>query len=123
MGSQATTTIDFGAFPGQSDASVTVTGQSTIGSASLVEAWIYPLATADHTADEHMVETIKAVADASTIVTSSGFTIRAFNTSQLNEPVIMMKPDADGTRGESPAMLGGVGTRLYGVWTVAWVWV
>jgi len=53
-----TTTIDFGAFPGATDATVAVTGQAAIVAGSLVEAWIRPVATADHTADEHRVEEI-----------------------------------------------------------------
>ena len=49
MGAQGSTTLTFGAFPGGSDASVTVTGQAGILAGSLVEAWILPAATADHT--------------------------------------------------------------------------
>jgi hypothetical protein len=79
MGAQGTTTIDFGAFPGKSDASVAVTGQAGIVAGSLVEAWIRPVATADHTDTEHMVETIKVFA--ADIVAGTGFTIYAFNTS------------------------------------------
>lgn len=104
MGAQGTTTVDFGAFPGSSHVKVTITGQAAIVAGSLVEAWIRPVATADHSADEHMVETIKVVAN--NIVASTGFDIDAFNTSQLNEP----------------APFGGKGTRLYGLWTAAWVW-
>ncbi len=103
MGAQGNTTVNFGAFPGASDASVTITGQTGIASDSLVEAWIRPVATADHTADEHMVETIKVFAGG--IAAGTGFTIYAFNSSELNEPG-----------------LNGKGTRLYGLFTVAWVW-
>lgn len=97
-----TATLDFGAFPGASDASLAVTGQGTIAAGSLVEAWLRPVATADHTADEHMVETLKIFAAA--IVAGTGFTISGVNTSQLNEPT-------------------GKGTRLYGTWSVAWGWI
>lgn len=100
-------TLDFGAFPGASDASVAVTGQSGIVSGSLVEAWIRPVASADHSADEHMVETLKVFAG--NIVAGTGFTIYGFNDSQLNEPVY--------ARGG-----GGRGTRLSGAWTIAWAW-
>ena len=85
MGASGTTTIDFGAFPGTSDTSVAVTGQAGIVAGSLVEAWIRPVATADHSADEHMVETLKVFAG--NIVAATGFTIYGFNTSQLNEPL------------------------------------
>ena len=120
-----TATLDFGAFPGASDASVAVTGQASIVAGSLVEAWIRPVATADHSADEHMLETIKVFA--ANIVAGTGFTIYGFNTDnnvgfrqafQANRNV--------GGRGPGTASLleTGVGdTRIYGTWTIAWVWV
>ena len=96
MGAQGTTTVDFGAFPGKSDASVAVTGQAGIVAGSLVEAWIRPVDTADHLADEHLVETMRVMAGA--IVAGTGFTIYALNSGQVGN------------------------TMLYGLWTVAWVW-
>lgn len=133
MGASGTTTLDFGAFPGASHATVAVTGQASIVAGSLVEAWLRPVATADHTADEHMVETIKVYA--ADIIAGTGFTIHGFNTNQLNEPVIPpthetsvvtasattinIKTAAPGAGREGG---GGQGTRLYGQWTVAWVW-
>lgn len=87
-----TTTLDFGAFPGGTDTSAAVTGQAAIVSGSLVEAWLRPVATADHNADEHWVEEMDLMAG--NIVAGTGFTIYAK------------------TRN----------TRLYGQWTVAWVW-
>lgn len=125
MGAQGTTTIDFGAFPGGSDASVTVTGQASILSGSLVEAWLYPTATADHTADEHLVETIRVVAG--NVVAGTGFTIYALNTSQLNEPVdhpgvATFRTATTTAYGDVYPSEGGYGTRIYGQWAVAWVW-
>lgn len=130
MGAQGSTTIDFGAFPGKSDASVVITGQAGILSGSLVEAWLRPVDTADHLADEHMVETMNIFAGS--IVAGTGFTIYAFNNSQLNEPLDRSPGVAPGTVGKSGAVsvaaqqgvvsLGGIGTRIYGLWTVAWVW-
>ncbi len=108
MGATGTTTINFGTFPGASDASVVVTGQAAIVAGSLVEAWIRPEATADHTADEHMVETLKVIAG--NIVAGTGFTIYGFNTNQINEPLFPYRG------------IGGIGTRLYGLFAVAWAW-
>lgn len=102
MAGSGTATLDFGAFPGASDTSVAVTGQTGIVSGSIVGAWLRPVATADHSADEHLVETIRI--EAGNIVAGTGFTIYGFNSSQLIE---------------SPS---GTGTRLYGTWTVAWAW-
>lgn len=131
MGAQGTTTIDFGAFPGKSDASVDVTGQASIVAGSLVEAWIRPEATADHSDTEHMVETIKVFA--ANIVAGVGFTIYAFNTNQINEPVIPPRTastavlptaamPAAGLQKAGQGAGGGMGTMIYGQWTVAWVW-
>lgn len=132
MGASGTTTIDFGTFPGKSDASVVVTGQSGIAAGSLVEAWIRPADTADHLHDEHLVETLRVVAGS--IVAGTGFTIYAFNTSQLSEPAqiegLLGRGSGTGAasgRGkqypgaENPDT-GGTGTRIYGLWQIAWVW-
>lgn len=123
-----TATLDFGAFPGKSDTSVAVTGQTGIVAGSLVEAWIRPVATADHSADEHMLETLKVFA--ADIVAGTGFTIYGLNTSQLNEPLKDLETKTTSVNilgtgpysGHLPAS-GGKGTRLYGLWSVAWAWV
>jgi hypothetical protein len=126
VGAQGTATIDFGAFPGKTDASVDVTGQAAIVAGSLVEAWIRPVATADHTADEHMVDTIKVFAG--NIVAGTGFTIYGFVDSEITEPleptgVAAFRPGGLGLLlGYSPPSAGGKGMRLYGVWQLAWVW-
>jgi hypothetical protein len=101
MGAQGTGVLDFGAFPGKSDAAVVITGQSGIVSGSLVEAWIRPVLSADHSADEHLVVPMKVMAG--TIVAGTGFTVYGFNTSQI--------------QGEN-----GMGIRLYGQWNISWVW-
>jgi hypothetical protein len=111
MGASGTATVDFGAFPGKSDTSVAITGQAGIVAGSLVEAWIRPVDTADHLADEHMLETLRVMAGS--IVAGAGFTIYAINTSDLSDPTVDVR---------SGIMSGGVGTRLYGLWSVAWVW-
>lgn len=127
MGAQGNTTIDFGAFPGASDASATVTGQAGIVAGSCVEAWIRGEASADHSSDEHLLETIKVLA--MDIVAGTGFTIKAMNTSQLSEELVpggAGRAPGLGVVGSSPAdgyrRIGGIGTRLYGVWNVSWVW-
>lgn len=100
MSASGTTTVDFGTFPGATDTSVAITGQAGILSGSLVGVWMLPVATADHSADEHRVEPISLVAD--TIVAGTGFTIYAAEAvadTPLNE-----------------------GHRLYGLFTVAWAW-
>jgi hypothetical protein len=112
---QGTTTIDFGAFPGSTDASVAVTGQAAIVGTSQVEAYLYPLATADHSADEHVVEMIDVMADASTIIAGTGFTIRAKvrDNPGTGQNYDEKKPQTFNRKD---------GLRLYGVYSVAWVW-
>jgi hypothetical protein len=96
MGAQGTATLTFGAFPGASDASVAVTGQAGILSGSLVEAWVLPAATADHTADEHIVEELSVLAG--NVVAGTGFTVYGVHRPSLGD------------------------TRLYGTWNIGWVW-
>jgi hypothetical protein len=133
MGAQGTATLNFGAFPGTSDTSVAVTGQTGILAGSLVEAWLFPTATADHSADEHMLEPIRVVAG--DIVAATGFTIYGFNASQINEPARSREDEwpsgnehatgqraGPGNMGPGQNDFGGHGTRVYGQWTVAWVW-
>jgi hypothetical protein len=98
-GATGTALLNFGTFPGSSDASVAITGQSEIVASSIVQAWIYPAATADHTADEHIVE--EFVVSAGNIVAGTGFTI--YGVSQIPP---------------SPNDL----PLIYGQWSVAWRW-
>jgi hypothetical protein len=98
-------------------------------SGSLIEAWLHPKDTADHSADEHMLETIKIFADPSTIVAGTSFKIKGFNTSQLHEPLVPFKGStftgAVTSAQVNPALnqmptRGGIGTRIWGKWNVAW---
>ena len=95
MGNQGTAVLDFGTFPGESDTAVTVTGQVGIVAGSLVEAWIRLIDSADHSADEHMVETLK-ISAGNISAPGESFTIYGVNE--------------------------GFGTRLYGQWNVGWCW-
>ena len=99
---RGTTTVNFGAFPGSSMATVAITGQTYIQTTSIVQAWLYPLATADHSVDEHTIETISITANA--IIAGTGFTITAVNNDDTYEGIEL-------------------GTFLYGHYTVAWMWV
>lgn len=85
-------TINFGTWPGSTNASATVTGQAAITGTSLVEAWIFPATTADHNPDEHWVEDLTIAAG--NIVAGTGFTIYAM----CNKG------------------------RAHGLYNIAWVW-
>lgn len=115
--------VDFGVFPGGSDASEAVTGQTGILTTSVVQAWLMATDTPDHTADEHVVETIRVTAG--NIVAGTGFTIYVSNTSQLNEPLTDHMQPSGKVAGQvlvARPSKGGAGTRIYGKWTVGWSW-
>jgi|SRR5882724_5498802 len=126
---KGTATLDFGAFPGASDASVAVTGQAGILTTSYVEAHLLGVATADHSSDEHLVETLAVVP--MDIVAGTGFTIKGVNTSSLFEPLLPLGGGANNStlagglvieQGAQQSTAGGKGARLYGAWNVAWAW-
>jgi len=88
-----TTTVDFGAYPGKDMTSIDITGQTDILSGSLVEAWLFPADTTDHTVEEHIYEDIKIIAG--NVIAGTGFTIYAVSGNTL----------------------------LYGQYSVAWAYV
>lgn len=94
MGASGQVTIGAGAIGTQTnEVVVSVTGQTGILAASSeVDAWIIAKATADHSADEHRVEQLKA--DAYNIVDNTGFDIS----------------------------LRCENGRLYGDWNIGWAW-
>lgn len=94
MGAQGTATVDFGSFPGTDIATLTITGQTGILTSSLVEAWLVPKDTADHSEDEHVIEPPNLFVAYSSIVAGTGFTITAIAIDGL----------------------------AYGTYSVAWVW-
>jgi hypothetical protein len=113
MGASGTVIVDFGAFPGASDASVTVSAPG-IAANSLVEAWILPAQTTDHSPDEHLVETLTVKADQSSIVAGTSFVVRVSNTSTFQ--------DVYNSSGAQGVFIGGLGTLIYGKWNIGWVW-
>ena len=116
MGAQNTATLNFGAWPGTDLASVAVTGQASIASGSLVECWVYPTATADHSIDEHIIDPPHVVAG--TVVAGTGFTIYG-----LEPP--NRQPVTDGLGAGKGVLLENVNANQenpYGQWTIAWCW-
>lgn len=109
MGANGSTAVNFGAFPGKGEAEVDVTGQSGYVASSRVEAWVLPIATADHTIDDHVIENIGA--DARYKVDGT-FTVRAFS---MNPPQ---------TRPVTKERQFNTAQRalLYGQFTLGWAW-
>lgn len=114
MGATGTTTIDFGAFPGKLDTSVAVTGQTGIIAGSLVEAWIRPIATAVHSADEHVMALAQLQVVAGNISAGTGFTIYGI--------AIDATPGTGSVDGNFRIIPRKIG-KLWGTFTVAWAWV
>lgn len=128
MGASGSTTINFGAFPGAYEKSVDV---ATVGvvAASLIEAWVLPIATVDHTADEHIIERIKV-----TGVFLSNGNIRIWGRCddspawtginyQLGQaPPHTMTANTSNQRGGGSTTHKAQAQRLYGQFTVGWVW-
>jgi len=107
--------LDFGAFPGGSDAQLVVTGQAGILAGSIVRAFLMPAQTADHSADEHWVD--GPVVMAGNIVPGQGFTIYGNTRFQM--------PALDGVNpalGPGSANGNGGNAMTYGKWTVGWAW-
>ena len=92
MATQGSTTINFGAFPGDTNVSVDITGQTSIASGAEVDAWLTATATGGHSIDEHVVD--GPIILAGNVQAGVGFTIYA--------------AAKDG--------------NAYGEWSVSWVW-
>lgn len=114
------TTVDFGAFPGQSDTSVAVTGQTGILSGSSLNAWLIPAATADHSADEHLVDGPRILAG--NISAGVGFTIYALANYGSAEPVPDYMPRAQNRQNPVSTLSPPTTPMPYGLWTVRWSW-
>lgn len=79
-----TATIDFGAFPGSNEASVAVTGQTSITATSKAEAFVMGDDTSGtHTANDHRYFSALAGLTCGTPSAGTGFTIYARSTEIL----------------------------------------
>jgi hypothetical protein len=91
---QGTATLDFGAYPGSSEASVVVTGLTTISATSKAEAYVMGDDTsASHTAADHRYAAAIMGLTCGTPTAATGFTI-----------------------------YGRALDKLQGTWSVRWVW-
>lgn len=104
MSATGTATLDFGAFPGAADTSVAVSGQTAIQAGALVEAWLLPTATADHSVDEHILASDAISVVAGNVVAGTGFTIYGLNAAMAEVSL-------------------GDEYHIYGQWVVAWAWL
>lgn len=96
------TVISFGAFPGSSQATVDVTGQTSILSTSHTQAELMIVATADHSVDEHHILSGRIKVTAGAPREGDGFTIYATY-------------ESSGTSAGSCC--------IHGDFSIKWVWV
>jgi len=85
--------VDFGAPPGSSSAEASVAAP-TVDGATLAEAWVVPADTADHSADEHIIDPPAVCA--------------------VVVPGVGLRVIADASRNP--------GSVLHGAWSVGYVW-
>lgn len=128
MGAKGTAELDFGLFPGDTHATVVVTGQSGIVAGSRLEAWLEPGDTVDHSSDEHIVESPNLRIIAADVVAGTGFTIHGvYQASPAAERletggVAGFRSVAGSVYGYVEPSAGGRVHRIHGRWKVGWVW-
>ena len=82
---QGTATLNFGSHPGSNEASIAVTGQSTISAISKVEAYIMgDDTTSDHTASDHRYLSVFVGLTCGTPTASTGFTVYGYSQQKLS---------------------------------------
>ena len=106
--------LDFGAFPGQPMASVVVTSPDVSDPNAELDTWVIPVATVDHTADEHVVDGPAVVAAYTTPGTS--FTITGYQ----NAKTIPVPPGTPFGGDNSQQPIGQRQINPYGKWSIAW---
>ena len=99
MGASGTASLNFGAFPGVRDVTLDVATAGVI-STSLIEAWILPAATTEHSIDEHRIENLRVSA-----------------TWKVNGTITIFGVCTD------PPVGGQTPGKLYGNYNIGWVWV
>jgi hypothetical protein len=81
---QGTGTFSFGAYPGTSETSVAITGQTGISATSKVECYIMGEdTTSDHNAGDHRLFAVWAALTAGTPTAATGFTAYATSMERL----------------------------------------
>lgn len=113
-GGTGTATIDFGTGVGADEATVTITGQTGITTSSLIQLWLGPVATADHSLDEHALMAPFVSLGVSTIVAGTGFTIVARPTG--------IAPRRNQAGNSDRWLIVDQAAKLQGRYTVQWRW-
>lgn len=115
MGAQGDAVLNFGAFPGSSVAYVDVVATGVL-STSKVEAWINPVASADHTDTDHIVAPMKVVG---TYLSDNNLRIFGLNTNDVIPP---LEPQPATGAGANSRLERPPAPMLVGQFNVNWVW-
>lgn len=116
MGAQGTAVLDFGAFPGSNIARVDVAAAGVIAG-SAVEAWLRPVASADHTDVDHIAAPMKVVGE---YVADDNIRIYGINENDVLPP-LEPQPLFGGSSKLSGMQRSPV-PMFVGQWNVNWVW-
>lgn len=122
MGAQGTTSLNFGAFPGSSVASVDVAATGVVVT-SAVEAWIRPEASADHTDGDHVAANMRIVGH---YLSDGNIRIWGLNNNDITPP-LEPSPVVGATGVASTARVHQTLARqpapmLVGTFNVNWAW-
>ena len=121
MGATGNATLDFGAFPGSNVAYVDVVAAGVV-STSAVEAWIRPVATADHTDTDHIAAPMKVTGQ---YVSDNNIRIYGVNLNDVIPPMELVR-----RKGDLPVSAvrnyanpeRALSPMFVGQFSVSWVW-
>ena len=106
--------LDFGSFPGSPSATATVVAGAAADPNAVIDAWVTPQATADHSADEHAGDPPMVVA----AVVSGGNIVISGYPSGRDLAVPPGTPFGRATTSQMP--IGRQQVMPYGKWSIAW---
>jgi hypothetical protein len=106
-------TLDFGAFPGSPMATVTVPSIDSADPNAEIDAWVIPVATTDHSADEHIADPPRVIA----AIVSGNIVISGFPSGR-DLPVPPGTPFGNTAGSQMP--IASQQCMPYGKWSVAW---
>jgi hypothetical protein len=118
MGASGTATLDFGAFPGSNVAIVDVAAPGVV-STSAVEAWIRPVASADHTDTDHVAAPMKVVGQ---YLSDDNIRIFGINQNDVIPPVELQPETSSKLRGVIVRPARQNAPMFVGQFNVWWVW-
>lgn len=122
MGATGTATLDFGAFPGSNVAYKDVATAGVV-STSLIEAWIRPELSADHSDADHVVAPMKVVG---VFLSTGNIRIYGINTNDVIpplEPQRLDRPPLTAAARPEQVLARQKAPMFVGVFNVNWAWL